>query len=304
MYPKSSPISVNDRREREKMQRREQLKDLIIKKFQSKYSIGVSDSAERNRLITKEVTHFIENEKCTQKNLISLDKKLLDKFGKGGPYETKNKTEKRSRHGSVASKVSSNVGSHMSNRSTIARAGLNISNNQGRDMSNSAYHKMRENLNSSFRHSNLNKSQISPKVDEWDHIIINDVRQYEEEQKNIAQKRKEMKRKIMDDLNAQMHEKRQLQKRENELEKELEKKRLRVYEIQDKRRKQQELQKSRKNEEEKLNREFQIAEIEKYKRLEKEREKAQAITDKKKIEEYLQAEMDREKKKREDYQLV
>lgn len=63
MYPKATPSSVQDRRENEKLQRREQLKDLITKKFQSKYSLGMSDANERNDIIAKEVAYFIENEK-------------------------------------------------------------------------------------------------------------------------------------------------------------------------------------------------------------------------------------------------
>jgi hypothetical protein len=63
MYPKVTPVSVSDRREKEKQHRREQLKDLITKKFQSKYAVGVSDAENRNRIITAEVAYFIENTK-------------------------------------------------------------------------------------------------------------------------------------------------------------------------------------------------------------------------------------------------
>jgi hypothetical protein len=227
---------------------------------------------------------------------------LLAKFG--STNSGKAPSDKKSRHGSVASKVSSNIGSVRSNRSAIGRAGLNISH-QGPANTGSQYGGSRRGIKSSHRGSDLNRTvNDDKKVDEWDHIVINDVRQYEEEQKAIVRKRLETKHKIMSDLNAQMQEKRKLHKREVELEQELEQKRARVYEQQDKRHKQQELVKSRKTEDEKRNREKQIAEIENFKRLEKEKEQSQAVNEKKDIEKFLQDEMTRERKKRDEYQQV
>jgi hypothetical protein len=64
MYPKkANHMSPVDKREKEKIQRREQLKNLIINKFKTKFVYGNSDNEERNRQITKEVNYFIENEK-------------------------------------------------------------------------------------------------------------------------------------------------------------------------------------------------------------------------------------------------
>lgn len=180
----------------------------------------------------------------------------------------------------------------------MIRAGLNISS-QDRDKASSTYQKHKAG-------SVLNKSVVSrsKRVDEWDNIIMNDVRRFEAEQREMAKKKQEMKQQIMSDLNAQMQEKKQLHKKEIELERELAQKREKVYEMQDKRQKQQELAKSRKHEEEKRNRESQIAEMENLKRLEKEKEKSQAVHDKEDIQKFLQSEIDRERKKREDYQQI
>lgn len=64
MYPKKScNLSSGDKKETDKMNRRSQLKDLIINKFKSKYATGGGDIEERVRIITDEVSHFILNEK-------------------------------------------------------------------------------------------------------------------------------------------------------------------------------------------------------------------------------------------------
>jgi len=75
MYPKKvNNISSTEKRERDKLHRREQLKSLIINKFKSKYAIGTTNMEERNKIITKEVSNLIENQICSEKNLLALDK--------------------------------------------------------------------------------------------------------------------------------------------------------------------------------------------------------------------------------------
>lgn len=300
MYPKKI-VDPNVKREREKEHRKEQLKNLIVNKFRTKYALGLPNADERNQIISDEVNQFIESQKCTEKNLIDLDKKLMAKFGTN--QIAKNGATKHSRKASEPSRASSNVGSQQSKRSAMMRAGLNISS-QERPM-NSSYSKDRNYLSGSFRNSNLNKSYVSPKpVNEWDSIIRNDVKRYEEEQKQHMLKEKQLKRQIMNDLNAQMQEKRRLQREQKEYEKVAQHKLDYINSEQDKRRKQQELWRSRKNEDEKRIMETQIAEAERIKRFEKDKDRAQALNEKKEVDRALEDELKREQKKKKEYQEV
>jgi len=214
---------------------------LIVNKFRSKYAYGAPDTDSRYKIITSEVELFIDNEKCNDKNLLLLDKRLMDKLGESN--KPKSDLKKHSKRASQASKVSSEIGSQKSNKSAMLRAGLDICSQERPDV-NSSYNKDRQNLAASYRSKDLNRSQIvSKEVDEWDCIIMNDVRRFEEEQKQLAKQKQELKKKVMDDLNAQLQEKKKLHKEEVEHEKELELERERVFEIQDRRRKEQELKK-------------------------------------------------------------
>lgn len=54
----------------------------------------------------------------------------------------------------------------------------------------------------------LNRSLIGPKApDEWDNLIMHDVKKYEEEQQQSLEKRRKMKQQIMSDLNKQIRDK-------------------------------------------------------------------------------------------------
>jgi colicin import membrane protein len=155
------------------------------------------------------------------------------------------------------------------------------------------------------RTSNLNRSHIGPKqTDEWDCLIINDVKKFEEEQRQTILKQQKMKRQIMDDLNAQMQEKRKLMKRELEEERELEQKRLNINKTQDKHLRQLELKRSRKNEEERKIMETQIAEMEKIKQFEKDNDNLLAIKEKQQVDRALQDDISREQRKKKEYQEV
>ena len=139
--------------------------------------------------------------------------------------------------------------SEFSNRNTMIRAGLNISSQERPGGAGSDDDQI--NL-SSFRSKDLNRSQVSRKpMDEWDNIILNDVRRFEEEKKISVLKKQQMKRKVMDDLNAQLQEKRKISKREEELEKELDRQREFIKRNEERRQKEQELKKNRKNDDEK-----------------------------------------------------
>lgn len=291
---------MQDKREKERIRRREQLKSLIINRFRTKYTYGAHDAQERDRIISNEVAEFIENEKFTEKNLLELDKKLSSKFG-----VTKNDLRSQvanSRRNSQESRMSSKIGSEKSHRSAMMRAGLDISSQDGR--LNASYTKY--NRNQVIPGGvNMNHSNISHKpVDEWDNIIMNDVRKFEEEQKQAMNKKQELKRKVMEDLNAQIHEKRKLKNIAKENEKALEQRLEDINKNKDKRRKQQELEKNRKNQEERKIMATQIAEIENMKKFEKENDRTIAKTEKEKVDKALEDDLQRERRKKREYQEV
>ena len=292
-------VPSEEKKQRDKAHRREQLKKLIIDKFRTKYAYGVPSSDDRDKIITEEVNTFIQNEKCTEKNLLELDKKLQQKFS----LEKSERASQASgsRRFSNRSHASNKLGSEKSNRSAIAKAGLNITSQERQ-------------LNSSYNHRSpamqgkpayLNRSFAGgKKEDEWDKIIRNDMRKFEQEQHDSLLKKQQIKRQIMSDLKNQMQEKQKMRRENMELEKELERKRLNITHEQEKRQKQQELVKNRKHAEEKKIMESQIAELENLKKLEQYNERVQAEAEKEQAKKALQDEITREKRKKQEYMEV
>lgn len=63
MYPKKvESVSLKDKRENEKIQRREQLKNLIVNKFKSKYAYSCADIEARENYILREVDSLMQNQ--------------------------------------------------------------------------------------------------------------------------------------------------------------------------------------------------------------------------------------------------
>lgn len=253
------------------------------------------------KLFNDLVSNLIENQKTTEKNLIELDKKLSELFK--NDQSEKASVSNASKRGSKMSVASSRKGSEKSNRSAFARAGLNISS-QERSMSNS-YYRDSKRVPMHNRTANLNKTHVSPKnVDEWDNIIMNDVKKFEEEQKLKNLNKQQLKRQVMDDLNKQINEKKRLLNREKQLEIELEKKRQNVHLLQEKKATQAEIRKTWKNQEERKIMETQIAEVENMKKLEQYNELSRAKAEKEQASKALEDDLTREKRKKQQYQEV
>lgn len=265
----------------------------------------------------------MEDEQVNEKNLVDLDRKLSAKFGLSVGSKKAGGPANNSRRSSNASHRSKNLMSENSGRSAMIRAGLNISSQERANAS--SYVSDRKNL-ASFRSKELNRSYASPKqVDEWDKLIINDVLKFEEEQKASLLKKQQMKRQVMEDLNAQMQEKRKLKRKEEELERSndtgylpkanagyansgrlaggLDKQREYIN-VQDRRVREQELKNSKKSEVEKRTMETQIAEIERMKKLEKEMERELALKEKRQADKALQDELNREIRKKQENRVA
>jgi hypothetical protein len=245
-------------------------------------------------------SHASKKQKRTKKNLAELDKGLtaIIKNDKSDKASVSN----LSIRGSKLSNTSSIKGSTKSRHSTFAKAGLDISSNE----IEANKHPYQDSQRSPMvnRTSNLNRSVAMPKNgDEWDNIIMNDVKKYEEEQKQTILQKQLLKRQIMDDLNKQINEKKRLVRREREIEVELEKKRQNVHHLQDKKATQAEVRKTWKNQEQRKVMETQIAEVENLKRFEHDKELSIAKVEKAEANKACEDEITRNmKKKRENKQ--
>lgn len=301
MYPKKKQtVGSSEKREQDKLHRREQMKNLITSKFQAKYSLGSKNRDERDKIITREVNSLIDSQICTEKNLVALDKKLAKLFEKTPSH--KSHRSHASRH-SNASAVLSNKNSEKSKRSAIVKAGADILS-QPQDL-NRSYHSKTGSAAMNSYSANLNKSLVAPKIpDEWDNLIMNDVKKYEEEQRQTLEQKRKLKQQIMSDLNKQMKEKEMAKKKTQREEIDQELKRQNVHQMAEKREKQQEMRKKMKNDEERKIMETQIAELEKVKKFEKYNERAQAQTEKEQVLKALEDEALKEKMKRKEYQEI
>ena len=104
-----------------------------------------------------------------------------------------------------------NKATEKSRKSTFGKAGLDILS-QERGV-NHSYSQKEKAIPLYNRTANLNRSSIGPHhPDEWDNIILNDVKKYEEEQRETLRQKQKVKRQIMEDLNVQIMEKKKLQK--------------------------------------------------------------------------------------------
>ena len=99
------------------IQKREQLKGMLISKFKLKYG----DKPQLNKYIDNEVARFLKNGRLTEDNLRSLDTKI----NKEADLRDKREAildDRKSNAGSVRSQRSGRPLSHMSGRSAGARA--------------------------------------------------------------------------------------------------------------------------------------------------------------------------------------
>jgi hypothetical protein len=240
-------------------------------------------------------SHASKKQKRTKKNLVELDKGLTAII-KNGQSE-KASVSNLSIRGSKLSNTSSIRGSTKSRHSTFAKAGLDISSSEVE--ANKQQYQDSQRSPRVNRTSNLNRSHVMPKNgDEWDNIIMKDVKKYEEEQKQSILQKQQLKRQTMDDLNKQINEKKRLVKREREIEIELEKKRQNVHHLQDKRATQAEVRKTWKNQEQRKVMETQIAEVENMKRFEHDKELSIAKVEKAEANKACEDEITRNMRKR------
>ncbi|CAI2362876.1 unnamed protein product [Moneuplotes crassus] len=298
MYPKKKSVSMVLKREQDKLHRREQMKVLLINKFRVKYSLGSKDKEERDKIISKEVNSLVDSKICTDKQLVALDKKLTGLFG------TRNKISKphssqNSRH-SRASAALDHTQSALPNINAFSKAEAGLISHK--NSMKKPLHCINSSANLNGHTVGLNNAEGGLKaLDEWGIIIMDDVKRFEREEKQILENRRKIKQKIMDDLNKQVKEKEALKKKQKQEEIDLEKKRQSIFRQQEKREKQNELLKRMKRDEERKIMDTQIAEIENYKKIEMYHEKLQADHEKEQALKELEEDLESQKMKRKAY---
>lgn len=77
MYPKRTASSpTGNTRDVEKMQKQEQLMQLLVNKFRNKFRVSMSEQSEIDSIIKYNVATLITSGNMTEKNLKELDLKL------------------------------------------------------------------------------------------------------------------------------------------------------------------------------------------------------------------------------------
>ena len=234
MSVRSANSKMSDTRKEKllNIQKKEQLKGLLVNKFKLKYG----DRAEK--LIENEVGKFLKNDRLTESNLVKLDEKIgkaNDKNQKADDILSDHKSQKSgggsrksnaSRPHTVQSgvprrthdkknddgmSVKSYASSRMSGATDLSKkskqpadgAGLGVN---GHGMDNAELMSVQSRTKSSY--SNLNED------DEWEAIQNFNIMLHYEEQKQTMLREQERKRLIKEELDRQVREKNKRKKRE------------------------------------------------------------------------------------------
>jgi len=195
--PKSSAGGMTEARKEKLMdiQKREQLKGMLINKFKLKYG----DKPQIGKYIDNEVARFLKNDRLTEANLQGLDTKINKECQirekKSDILSQRSGSSKGSRAGKIETLSAKSVNSlpksqAMSVRSK-SRAGDNMS-----QVSRSTVNSRQTDI-----YSEINEE------DEWFAIQKFNTLLHYEEQKQAIQREKERKRLIKEELDAQMRAK-------------------------------------------------------------------------------------------------
>lgn len=226
---KTSKMSEQRREKLLNIQKKEQLKGLLINKFKLKYG----DKAEK--MITNEVTRFLNNDRLTESNLVMLDEKIgkaAEKTLKAEDILSDHKSQKSnasakksqaSRPHTVASgqgirkgKTGQNddamsVKSYASSRMSGATNLSKKSKVEGKPVAAEA--PKPDDLMSAQSHTKSSLSNLNEE-DEWQAIQNFNIMLHYEEQKQSQLREQERKRLIKDELDRQVREKNKRKKRE------------------------------------------------------------------------------------------
>jgi hypothetical protein len=306
----SSKMSAQRREKLLNIQKKEQLKGLLVNKFKLKYG----DKAEK--MINNEVTKFLKNDRLTEANLVNLDSKIgkaNDKSHKADDILSEHLQSRKSSKRSQLSRphtVASGQGSRKSKQGLGAGPGPDL----GDVMSVKSYASSRmsgaTNLSKKSKagpavhaqepipddlmsvqsrtkssYSNLNED------DEWQAIQNFNIMLHHEEQKQTTLREQERKRLIKEELDRQVREKNKRKKREQQEDQEYEQVQKQHIELLDVKEKEREKDSHNKIQREKQSRDHQLQEEKMRKRM----AERQEYNQEKEVVSRLQAEMEEER---------
>lgn len=231
----SSKMSEARREKLLNIQKKEQLKGLLINKFKLKYG----DKAEK--MITNEVSKFLKNDRLTETNLVKLDEKigknneksdraqdiLSDHLSQKSNKSNKSKRSQLSRPHTVASgqsrrskrkdddamSMKSYASSRMSGATNLSKK--SNASAKGAAVPDNAPAKVEDDLMSVQSRTKSSYTNLNEE-DEWQAIQNFNIMLHYEEQKQAVLREQERKRLIKEELDRQIKEKNSLKKREVE----------------------------------------------------------------------------------------
>jgi hypothetical protein len=305
----SSKMSEQRREKLLNIQKKEQLKGLLVNKFKLKYG----DKAEK--MITNEVTKFLNNDRLTEANLVKLDSKIgkaneknqraddilsehSDKFnnritnrpqttasGKGSRLSKQAVGARADKAGDLADAMSvkSYASSRMSGATNLSKKSKGIE----APVDQAKY----DDLMSVQSHTKSSNTGLNEE-DEWQAIQNFNIMLHYEEQKQSALREQERKRLIKDELDRQVREKNKRKKREQQEDSEYEKIQKQHIELLNQKEKERMRDTQQKILNEKESRDHQLQEEKLRKRLAEKKEFVQE----KEIVKRLKAEMEDERR--------
>jgi len=211
-YPKKHPVNAKTSgqeklspgtklpgEKREKLmaiQQREQLKGLLVNKFLEKYG---KDKSINTEVVNREVANFIKNEKLTEENLRRLEQKIKDGSANPHPQQNNNSNSQVNFAGNQLTQSIPN--GQFQSQSMAHLAG----NNQRRD--DDAISVTSSQQPKSVYH-------LGDEDDEWATILKHDTEIFKKEKELEKVKDKETKRRIKEELDQQIDEKRRVKEGE------------------------------------------------------------------------------------------
>lgn len=225
VHSANSKMSESRKEKLLNIQKKEQLKGLLVNKFKLKYG----DKAEK--LITSEVAKFLKNDRLTESNLVKLDEKIgkaneknhraddilsdhksgaSKKSNASRPHTTASGVPRRTgdKKNDDAMSVKSYASSRMSGATDLSKKSKGQAEGGfgAADIDNAELLSMQSRTKSSY--SNLNED------DEWEAIQNFNIMLHYEEQKQTMLREQERKRLIKEELDRQVREKNKRKKHE------------------------------------------------------------------------------------------
>jgi len=208
MYPprqKKSYLTDSKRERLLNIQKREQLKGMLINKFKDKYRGQKSET-----FINKEVNNFLSSEKLTEDNLRRLEERIKFEHQRNEADVEIDRRSNASKAPSISAR--SVASSKMSGASNLSRK---IQGNKPRDDDAASIVSGRSNISRSSKATSV--STIN-EDDEWAAILKFNTHLHQEEVRHLHLKDREQRKKIKEELDKQITDKKRQEEEEKKQE--------------------------------------------------------------------------------------